>query len=253
MDSAEFIINEVYMASCVTADNLFEKNYIRLRNHENRIYTDNELFCLPDIASSHIHYKEWQIRKRSCQRLISKLNNKKKALNILEVGCGNGWLSNQLSKVSGSSIIGLDINLTELQQAARVFRNNPKLQFIYGDLHSKDVENKQFDIIVFAASIQYFPSLNEIVDCSLSHLNVGGEIHIIDTPFYVENELSAAKQRMADYYSSSGLSEMKDYYFHHSMQELQLFDYRFLYNPGLLSNKLFKKNSPFPWICIQKG
>ena len=241
------------MAGAVTADNLFEKNYISLRDRENRIYTDNELACLPDIASNHIHYKEWQIRKRSCRRLISRLKNKKKAPDILEVGCGNGWLSNQLSKISGSSITGLDINFTELQQAARVFRNNPKLQFICGDLRSKDVEDKQFDIIVFAASIQYFPSLTEILDCALSHLNAKGEIHIIDTPFYAENELAAAKQRTAAYYSLSGLPEMTDYYFHHRLQELRSFDYRFLYDPSLFRNKLFKNNSPFPWICIKKA
>ena len=71
----------------------FEQLYIKLRNQEKRIYEDEEVAWLPDVSEDNIHKKEWRIRKASCQKLTHYLSSKKRALKILEVGCGNGWLS----------------------------------------------------------------------------------------------------------------------------------------------------------------
>jgi ubiquinone/menaquinone biosynthesis C-methylase UbiE len=68
------------------------------------------------------------------------------------VGCRH-----RLSSIS-RKITGLDINFTEIQQAARVFNGCQKIKFVYGDLRSGILYGRQFDIIVFAASIQYFPA-----------------------------------------------------------------------------------------------
>jgi ubiquinone/menaquinone biosynthesis C-methylase UbiE len=252
MDLAETTQNKVGMTDAGKPDSLFEKNYIILRRQENRLYSDDEVALLPDISTNHIHYKEWQIRKQSCEKLISALNKKHKPLTILEVGCGNGWFSKKLSKIPNSTVTGLDINFTELEQAQKVFSDCQNLYFKYGDLRSGILNEWKFDVIVFAASIQYFPLLPEILNCAYSHLNQNGEIHIIDTPFYAENELAAARKRSAEYYSQSGLQAMEQYYFHHSLQQLQPFTPRLVYNPGLLRNRLLKNKSPFPWICIEK-
>jgi len=68
----------------------FSQQYILLRNKEGRIYSDKEIADLPEIDKGHQHYHEWRIRKDTSDRLIKYLINKKKALEILEVGCGNG-------------------------------------------------------------------------------------------------------------------------------------------------------------------
>ena len=46
----------------------FEKLYIRLRQKEGRIYTDEEVAHLPSIPQHHPHYKEWQIREESSEK-----------------------------------------------------------------------------------------------------------------------------------------------------------------------------------------
>src|SRR5882757_2465665 len=73
----------------------------------------------------------------------------------------------------------------------------------------------QFDCIVFAASIQYFPSLKKALYKTLSCLKPGGEIHVLDTPFYKPENLERAKRQTLAYYTSFGYPEMADYYFHH--------------------------------------
>ena len=228
----------------------FEDLYINIRQKEHRVYTNEEVALLPGIYPDHIHYHEWQIRKRSSERLINYLNKKNKSLKILEVGCGNGWLSAKMADIADSKVTGLDINLTELKQAFEVF-DKPNLSFIYGSVHDK-FRGPSFDIIVFAASVQYFPSLKEIISRALLLLNPGGEIHILDTPFYENTEVENAIERTKKYYTGLGYPEMAAYYFHHNINELKNFKHQFLYRGDSIINKLLGKNDPFSWIRISK-
>ena len=228
----------------------FETEYIALRKKENRLYTDEQVKWLPEIEETHPHYKEWQVRSNSCNKLIQHLSNKKRELNILEVGCGNGWLCSQLSKIPGSNVAGIDINSTELEQAKRVFGQVENLEFFYGELVNENTRSEKFDVIVFAASIQYFASLDEILVQSLQLLNTQGEIHILDSHFYKLFELETARQRSMDYYRSIQFSEMSKHYFHHSLEELKPYNYKIFYTPGSFINRFIKNNNPFPWICI---
>jgi ubiquinone/menaquinone biosynthesis C-methylase UbiE len=225
--------------------------YIDLRCHERRLYTDEEVAWLPDIADDHVHKKEWEIRKTSCRQLIKYLNRRNKLLKILEVGCGNGWLSYQLSQIPDSNIIGLDVNLAELQQAERVFHGTPNLNFIYGELSSLSVSEK-FDIIVFAASIQYFALFTGIIEAALDRLKDSGEIHITDSHFYYETDVEDARQRSHHYFQSKGFDRMDDFYFHHSLKDLDGFNYTILYDPNAVLNKILKRKNHFHWICIKK-
>jgi ubiquinone/menaquinone biosynthesis C-methylase UbiE len=229
----------------------FESLYLQLREKEGRIYSDNEVAALPEIAKTHPHYAEWQLRKQSCERLISYLQKKKKPLKILEAGCGNGWLSHRLAAIPGSNVIGADINFTEIKQAAKVFQKISDLHFVYGQIDSGTFEEKQFDIVVFAASIQYFPSLSGLISQTMKLLKQGGEIHILDSHFYRPAELNAARHRSLLYYEATGFPEMMKWYFHHSTDEIEKYDFSLLYDPESLFNRFLKKKNPFPWIRIR--
>jgi len=51
----------------------FETIYTQLRQKERRIYTDEEVAQLPSISPTHIHFKEWLVRKHSSQKLVTYL------------------------------------------------------------------------------------------------------------------------------------------------------------------------------------
>ena len=227
----------------------FEEEYLALREKENRIYTDEEVKLLPEIDPLHPHYKEWQMRKRSCQQLVHYLINKGKQLNILEIGCGNGWLSAHLAKTSRGKVTGLDINRTELEQAKRVFGHIENLDFLYGGM-KENIPGKKFDVIVFAASIQYFPTLDEIIGPALEHLDPKGEIHILDSHFYKSAEVEAARERSVEYYQTIHFPEMSHYYFHHSIEELKPYEHKILHNPNYIIHQIMKNKNPFYWISI---
>jgi ubiquinone/menaquinone biosynthesis C-methylase UbiE len=225
----------------------FEELYIAVRQHEKKVYTDDQLQGLPDFDS---HSKEWDVRRRSSNRLLSYLGKKQKHLNILEIGCGNGWLSAKLAGIPNTNVTGLDINSIEINQAKRVFKRN-NLQFICDGFNDATFDNERFDVIVFAASLQYFPSVITVLLQATALLNKGGEIHIIDTPFYTPAEADKADERCRDYYADMGIPEMAEHYFHHSMSEFWGFNYTVLFNPANFLNRIFKKDF-FHWVAVSK-
>jgi ubiquinone/menaquinone biosynthesis C-methylase UbiE len=230
----------------------FEKHYHNVRLSEQRIYSNQQIAKLPDIEADHAHAGEWIIRKRSSEQLIQLLKKKKTKLNILEVGCGNGWLSAKLSEIENATVTGTDVNRIELMQAVTTFEKKNNLHFIYGDIRTAELRSHSYDIIVFAASIQYFPSLSEIITKALSLLNQDGEIHIIDTPLYDKNEIDNAALRTKNYYISLGFEEMSSYYFHHSFANLSQFNYKIIYDPKNIFSKLKKIKQPFYHIIIKQ-
>ena len=230
----------------------FEEIYIQLRKKEQRFYTDEEVRNLPRIAATHPHFKEWLLRKRSCNKLIAYLDQKNKPLHILEIGSGNGWFSAQLAKNTSGQVVGMDITKEEVSQSARVFSNISNLKFISGDIRFVRPEYNSFDIIVFAASLQYFSSLKEIMQAVFQWLRPGGEVHILDTIFYKKNNVDAARYRTKDYYTILGFPEAADYYYHHCIEDLKDFSTKILYDPGSWIHKFRKNRNPFFWVSINK-
>jgi len=237
----------------------FEDIYIKVRNAEGRLYKDSEVKLLLDADKTHRHYKEWQIRKCSLKMLSAYLDIKPKNKTVSELGCGNGWLSNKLAELGFSEVIGLDVNVTELEQAARVFSDRQNLLFVYGkptlnlSLSQKGTaEAFKFDYIILSSVIAYFKDLPGLIDLLLNMLNDGGEIHITDSPFYTDT--NKARERSIKYYNELGFTEMSEHYYHHSLDDLKKFKFSILYNPVSVINKIKRALSspipPFHWIRI---
>jgi ubiquinone/menaquinone biosynthesis C-methylase UbiE len=227
----------------------FENLYLHLREQEQRVYSDEQLRLLPNINPKHLHHKEWKIRKYAANQLIAYLSKKNKHLNILEIGCGNGWLTAKMAQIYAANVAGIDINSIEIAQAKRVFKKN-NLQFYLADFESGYFGDTKFDVIVFAASIQYFKSLQKILVTAQQSLNKNGEIHILATNFYTLDTIANAKERTASYFETLGCTAMKDHYFHHLWESLNAFSYKILYNPRHIFNKILN-SSPFYWICVR--
>jgi ubiquinone/menaquinone biosynthesis C-methylase UbiE len=233
----------------------FEKVYLEIRNKEKRVYTDKELRNLPIALESNSHAQEWKLRSKSFQRFRNYLKAKEQNLNILDLGCGNGWFCGQLSNSFNHNFYCVDVNLAELKQGRRNFTSE-KLNFIYSDIFTAEFPNSFFDIIVVNAAVQYFRDLKPLINRFKSLSTEMGEIHIIDSPIYSKEEVVRARKRTQDYYLSLGFQNMTNNYFHHSWKEISEFNFDTLYNPYSLNQRLLKllliKDSPFPWIRINK-
>lgn len=233
----------------------FESLYLRARTLEKRIYSDEVVAQLPVVAKDHPHKKEWSIRQLSLDRLSDHIKKTSAPLSILEIGCGNGWLSNKLAVLVNAKVCGIDLNKKEIEQAKIVFRQNPNVNFIYGNFRSDLDPLARYDIIILAATIQYLKDPASLLSELLQLLNKNGEIHIMDSPFYSNKELPIAKKRTKAYYEALGVPELSPFYHHHSLAGLSHFSLKFLYRP-IRFKTLVKKcfgmiESPFPWIMIK--
>ena len=229
----------------------FEQQYTGLRGKENRIFLDDVVRMLPEVPANHPLAGEWRLRANSARKLLKYLRQGSQR-KILEVGCGNGWLSGQLATLPESDIVGIDVNETELLQAARVFSNAGNITFCKGDVFGA-LPFDHLDCIVLAASVQYFPDIASLIKRLLGLLADNGQIHLLDSPFYEESEIPAARQRSEKYFHEHSFPLMSQHYHHHQWTSVENFHTKILYDPRTITNKLSQKiasASPFPWLLI---
>ena len=231
--------------------------YTKLRHAEGRKLGDDVVKGLPFIDEESPFYTEWQYRMISSVKVYQYLLQKKKPLKILDGGCGNGWLANMLSEINGSSVLAVDVNEQEVEQAKRVFKNNPYLKFKIFDIEKSDLDERDFDVIVLSATIQYFVSFSSTINKLLNYLKEDGEIQIFDSPIYHARRAALAKKKSREYYIKKGFPSMTAHFHHHTLEELNQFNYQVMYNPNAILNRINRKillesDSPFPWIIIKK-
>ena len=232
----------------------FETAYLDARSKENRLYPDEVVRQLPVLSSHHPQADEWRLRQKNIAALIAHLTNTG-AQNILDLGCGNGWLTHQLiSGKTDTQVLGMDVNAAELEQAQRLFARE-NCRFAYGDIFTAKIEQAPFDRIILASCAQYFPDLSALLDRLLELLTSNGEIHILDSPLYTQQTVEEARIRTQQYYKQQGVHSMQNHYHHHKWEDLKSYNSEILYDPTQLANKLKRKLgvrlSPFPWIIIR--
>lgn len=258
--NSQSLRNGVYYLSPLKPDSTgnFEDLYLKMRAIEGRLYDDETVKILPGIDKSHPNYTEWMIRKNSSEKLIKYISGLQKELNILELGCGNGWLSAKIANIKETNVIGADINIQELEQAERIFGHQDNLAFAYADIFDPEADaklNLKFDIILLAGVMMYFKNLNSLTDKLVSMLNAKGEINIIDNVFYTENNIENARRKTKEHYLQMELPEMGNFVHHHLLSELDRYNVEIIYDPRKTASKVKRKllnlhTSPFIWMKI---
>jgi len=259
-ENSHCLRDRIYYLTPLKADSPenFEELYLKMRTIEGRVYNDETVRNLPEIDKDHPNYKEWNTRKNSSEKLIKYLSGIQKELNILELGCGNGWLSAKIAGVKSANVIAVDINNSELEQAARIFGHIENLEFVYADIFDSELNvklNLKFDITILAGVLMYFKDVNELIDKLLGMLNPKGEIHIIDNVFYNNSNVEDARRKTLKHYKHIGMPDMFKYVHHHLLNELDKYNPKILYNPKTISGKINRKFfyrhlSPFIWMKI---
>lgn len=232
-----------------TKHTAFAKNYRQLREQEGRSLSVKQIRRLPDYEPRDTSHREWQIRKRSVNRFLDYLKSKKEPLRILEVGCGNGFLSHLMAS-EGNMVCGVDVAMDELQMAVKAF-GHTNITWYCADILSTNLPEEPFDMIVFSASLQYFPEPDKAIRRCKNILTAMGEIHVFDTPFYREEEKSAARLRSETHFNQKNVPGFSAFYFHHTLETLGIESGKMqIIRSGFLS-RITGRQIPFPWLIIK--
>ncbi len=232
----------------------FEDFYLKVRELEGRVYTDDFVVNLPYVPPGHEQKKEWIIRQKTTQNFLN-YYKKLDLQNVLDLGCGNGWFSSMLVTNNTAEILAMDVNKAELEQAARL-NQNKNLNYVYADLFHPDLPSMQFDLIVLNSCAQYFPDSKLLIQRLMKMLSKNGTIHFLDSPVYEQSELAAAKARTVQYYEAKGVPQMAAHYHHLCWKDFTSFNTEILYDPRgtwtRLKRKFDRSISPFPWLKFSK-
>lgn len=230
-----------------------EKAYLKVRAKEERIYSDEQVKRLPEISKTHSQYNEWQIRKDSLKKIVECIGQQSTAKRVLDLGCGNGWMSNAIQQ-KGYDVVGVDINQLELEQAARLF---PHCTFYERDIFDDTTDFHQFDVIVISAALQYFQQPLKLIKKLKEELLVNnGQILIADTKFYKTEEIGAARMRSENYYHSLQVDDMVHHYFHHNVEILHQMNAQVVRNNSnfeTLINRFKGIRNPFKLYSIKQN
>jgi S-adenosylmethionine-diacylgycerolhomoserine-N-methlytransferase len=79
--------------------------------------------------------------------IVNLISNEKPKGNLLEIGCGTGYLLKKLSKLSDLELTGIDLSLDMLNKAKE--KNLDNVRFIESNMMDFDTEEK-FDIILLS-------------------------------------------------------------------------------------------------------
>ena len=98
---------------------------------------------------------------------------------LLDIGCGTGWLIDNLSKEHNANHFGLDISENMLEQAKS--KNIENATFVLGSSLEPPYEDESFDVVTCIQSFHHYPDSKKAMQEAYRVLKKGGIYILSDT------------------------------------------------------------------------
>ena len=121
--------------------------------------------------------------------------------NILDIGCGYGFMAYMLSFTSAQrKITGLDYDEEKIDTANNCFSKTNNINFVYGDV--MEFEFEQYDAIIVADMLHYLPPAEQkqVIEKCISNLNPGGKLIIRDGD--ADKKAMHKKTKLTEFFST---------------------------------------------------
>jgi SAM-dependent methyltransferase len=190
----------------------FIRDYQTIRNLEGRGDRNPEFYrALPFIDLTGKWRGDWRIRSKSFTTFVNRVlipieRQLNRSLKIIDMGAGNGWLSNHLAG-RGHSVIALDLLINPEDGLGAWTNYKNRFLPVQAEFDFLPFLPCQFDLIVFNASFHYSIEYTITIKEVLEKLVPGGHIIILDTPFYknAESGEKMVKEREENFAAKFGL------------------------------------------------
>lgn len=167
----------------MTATASFWAAYAAHRAAEGRQLSCSEMLTMPYLPS-----RQWAVRTRSFEAFAELVARDQagrvhdRALRVLDLGAGNGWLSYRLT-LGGAECVAVDVRDDDVDGlgASFCFRG---FERIVASFDALPLDDRRFDIAVFNAALHYALDLGAVLRETQRIVRPGGRIVILDSPFY---------------------------------------------------------------------
>lgn len=182
------------------ASDAFLAQYRRVRSDEGRCARSACYYrALPLIEASDPHAAEWRIRQESYRTLLSARTgvlSPRSWLRVLDLGAGNGWLSNRLASL-GHAPVAVDL----LDDDADGLRTRRLYEHAFvavrADFDALPFVSRQFDLVILNASLHYSQDPERTLGEAARVVAGGGALVVMDSPMFechVDGELMVQEQ-----------------------------------------------------------
>jgi len=149
---------------------------------------------LPKVARGDPQHAIWRVRQESfrhlCRRVLTRLG--RRPLRVLDLGAGNGWLSNCLTLL-GNICVAVDW-LDDPDDGLGAAHHYPtSFTRVQADFDHLPTVARQFDAVIFNASLHYSANPTATLRSASQALVDGGALIVMDSPVFVSD---ADGQRM---------------------------------------------------------
>jgi SAM-dependent methyltransferase len=180
-----------------TAQRQFRLAYGAHRAAEGRSADRVAMLTLPYLAVGPLA-RQWSVRARTFEAFVGRVvspmsQDLARALRVLDMGAGNGWLSWRLAR-AGHHVVAVDIRTDDVDGlgSARVYLDDVRFERVAASFEDVPLESSSFDLVVFNASLHYALDLRGALSEAQRMASSGGRIVILDSPFYSTDADGAA-------------------------------------------------------------
>jgi 2-polyprenyl-3-methyl-5-hydroxy-6-metoxy-1,4-benzoquinol methylase len=121
--------------------------------------------------------------------LVNKVWCITRPINIIDFGCGYGFLGTVLLPIlpSGSKYTGVDISDTLIDEAKALFKESEyKTEFIKSDINMFNAKEK-YDMAICQAFLRHLPNPKEILKKMIDSVSIGGRVVCVEVNREFEN------------------------------------------------------------------
>ncbi|MBN8579584.1 MAG: methyltransferase domain-containing protein [Anaerolineae bacterium] len=159
----------------------FITDYEAVRRFEGRFSAEVSYYrALPFQDLSGRFSKDWKIRSASFYALTKMLSAKS---TVLDLGAGNGWLSNRLA-LAGHTVCAVDL-LVNAEDGLSAWKHYESVFTpIQAEFTALPIPEASVDVVIFNASLHYAESYEQTLAESLRVLRSEGMLVVMDSPVY---------------------------------------------------------------------
>ena len=193
--------------------NRFIADYESIRKAEGRGSNSASYYhALPFKDLNGQHSQDWAIRARSFNALVKNVLTRlqdplERSLKILDLGAGNGWLSNRLA-AQGDRVFAVDLLVNEQDGLGAWKYYEHTFTPLQAEFNHLPIMDGFADAVIFNASFHYSENYVETLKEALRVLSMKGLVVIMDSPVYRQGASGEkmVEEREAQFQAKYGLA-----------------------------------------------
>lgn len=212
-------IPRLITAESVARTSAFLTQYRAIRRRDGHgAMTVDDYRRLPDVHAAHPAATEWRIRRESWLVLRHLLRSGgsgfrpayRGSLRVLDVGAGNGWLSNRLCR-EGHAPVAVDLNVDAVDGLGACRAYESAFPVVQADFDALPLAPGQFDVVVMNASLHYAPDPAHTLAEASRTAAAGSPLVVMDSPVVVNDEEGEAMvtRQLADMQQRFGIAPVR--------------------------------------------